>query len=106
MNEKQLILEIANQIEPQLFFLLLKLLTIGVIVLMLKGFVESVVAYIQFRLNPRLAIGVKVRVRDKEGIITGCTLNWIFVKHDKGTEIILIRRWRFEKWSLLNNVQN
>lgn len=96
------IIEIVNQIETEAFWLLLKLIGVGIILLVMKGFVENVVAYIQFRLNPRLAIGVRVRVRDREGIITGCSLNWIFIKHDKGIEIILIRRWRFEKWSLLN----
>jgi hypothetical protein len=80
-----------------------KMFIVVIIVLILKGFIENIVAYIQFRLNPRLAIGVRVNVRGKDGIITGCTLNWIFVKHKEGTEIILVRRWRFEKWALLSN---
>ena len=101
MNEK-IILDIINQVSPQLFWLFAKMLVAIILVLILKGFVENLVAYIQFRLNPRLAIGVRVRVRGKDGIITGCSLNWIFVKHKEGIEIILVRRWRFEKWSLLN----
>ena len=99
--EKQII-NIVTQIEPQLFWLFLKLIGTGILLLVIKGYIESVAAYIQFRLDQRLNLEVKVRVRGIEGKIVGYNLSWIFVKHKKGMEIILIRRWRFEKWCIIN----
>lgn len=101
MNEK-IIIEIANQLEPQLFILLLKLFGVGVGILLLKGFAESVTAYIQFRLDKNLNKWVKVRVRGKDGQITDYNFSWIFVKTNDGLEIISMRRWRLEKWTVIN----
>lgn len=101
MIEKQL-LNIINQIGSEAFWILLKLIGIGVAILVIKGFIESVAAYIQLRLDERLNIGVKVRVRGVEGKITDYNLSWIIVKHEKGVEVILTRRWRFEKWTIIN----
>ena len=82
--------------------MLLKLIGVGIILLVIKGYIESVAAYIQFRLDKRLNLEVKVRVRGIEGKIVAYNMAWIFVKHKEGMEIILIRRWRFEKWCIIN----
>jgi hypothetical protein len=101
MNE-QLILKIIESVEPQLFWLFLKFMTIGIVLLMVKSYIESIAAYIQFRLDKRLGLEVKIRVRGIEGKIVGYNLSWIFIKHKEGMEIILMRRWRFEKWAIIN----
>ena len=87
MNE-QLILKIIESVEPQLFWLLLKFITIGVVLLIIKGYIESMAAYIQFRLDKRLGLGVKVKVRGIEGKIIDYSFSWILIKHEDGTEII------------------
>ena len=105
MINKQ-VLEIVNQIEPTLFWLLLKFIAVGIIVLTLKGYIESVVAYIQFRLDKRLGLGVKVRIRGIEGKIIDYSFSWILIEHKDGIEIISMRRAKFEKWTLLQNGQS
>lgn len=97
------IIEIVNQIETEAFWLLLKLIGVGITLLVIKGYIESAAAYIQFRLDKRLGLGVKVRVRDIEGKIVDYSFSWILVEHEKGIEIISMRRAKFEKWTLLQN---
>lgn len=103
--EKQII-DIITQIEPQLFWLFLKFIAISIIVLVAKGYVESVVAYIQFRLDKRLGLGVKIRVRGIEGKIVDYSFSWILIEHKDGIEIISMKRAKFEKWTLLQNGQS
>jgi len=105
MIDKQ-VLEIVNQIEPTLFWLLIKFIAVGIIVLILKGYIESAVAYIQFRLDKRLGLGVKVKVRGIEGKIIDYSFSYILVEHKAGIEIISMRRAKFEKWALLQNGQS
>jgi hypothetical protein len=101
MNE-QFMLKIAESVEPELLWLFLKFMTIGIVLLVIKGYIEGMAAYIAFRLDKRLNLEVKVRVRGIEGKIVGYNPSWIFVKHKEGMEIILMRRWRFEKWTIIN----
>lgn len=101
MNEK-IILDVVSQIEPKLFWLLLKFIAIGVIVLVLKGYIEGMAAYITFRLDRRLGLGVKVRVRGIEGKLIDYSFSWILIEHKGGVEIISMKRAKFEKWTLLN----
>lgn len=103
--EKQ-VLEIINQIEPQLFWLLLKFIGIGIVLLVIKGHMESMAAYINFRLDKRLGLDVKVQVRGIKGKIIDYNFSWILIKHKDGTELISMRRFRFEKWALLNGTCN
>ena len=105
MTEKT-ILTLINQIEPQIFLLLIKLLLAGFAVLFLKAILENLVAYIQFSSNKRLGIGVKVRVRGKIGKISWYSLRWIFVRTREGEEIIAMKRWMYEQWAVLNNSEN
>ena len=100
--EKQ-ILEIVGQIQSGAFWLLLKLIGVGIILLVIKGYIESVAAYIQFRLDKRLGLGVKVRVRGIEGKIVEYSFSWVLIEHEKGIEIISMKRAKFEKWTLLQN---
>ena len=102
MTEKT-ILTLINQVEPQIFLLLIKLLLAGFAVLFLKAMLENIVAYIQFSNNKRLGIGVKVRVRGKTGKISWYSTRWIFVKTNDGEEIIAMKRWMYEQWAVLNN---
>ena len=101
MNEK-VILDAISKIEPQVFWALLKLFGVGIIVLVLKGFIENIAAYVQFRLDKRLGLGVKVQVRGVEGKIVDYDFSWINIKTKDGMEIVAIKRWRMEKWMLVN----
>ncbi len=101
MNEK-VIIDIVNRIEPQLFWLLLKFIAIGVILLVIRGYIEGIAAYIAFRLDKRLGQGVKVRVRGIEGKIIDYNFSWIFIATEKGMEIISMKRWRFSNWCIIN----
>ena len=101
MDEK-VILDAISKIEPQVFWALLKLFGVGIIVLVLKGFIENIAAYVQFRLDKRLGLGVKVQVRGIEGKIVDYDFSWINIKTKDGMEIVAIKRWRMEKWMLVN----
>lgn len=103
MNEK-VILDIIQSVEPQLFWMFLKFIMVGIILLVVKGYIESAAAYINFRLDKRLGLGVRVRVRGIEGKIINYSFSWILIKHENGTEIISMKRAKFEKWTLLNGV--
>lgn len=103
MNEK-VIIDVVSKIEPQLFWLFLKFIAVGIILLVVKGYIESAAAYINFRLDKRLGLGVRVRVRGIEGKIVDYSFSWILIKHENGTEIISMKRAKFEKWTLLNGV--
>jgi hypothetical protein len=104
MNE-QLILKIVESIEPQLLWLFLKLIAIGIVLLVLKGYIESAAAYINFRLDKRLGLGVRVRVRGIEGKIIDYSFSYILIEHKDGIEIISMRRAKFERWTLLNGAK-
>lgn len=99
MNEK-VILDAVSKIEPEIFWMLIKLFGIAVIVLMLKGSIENIVAYTQFRIDRRLGLGVRVKVRGVEGQITDYTFSWIFIETEKGIILVAIKRWRWEQWEL------
>lgn len=96
------ILNIVNQIETEAFWLLLKLIGVGIILLVMKGYIEKVVAYLFFRWDPDLGKGVKVFARGQEGIIKGFNLSCIYVECDDRMIIIRTRRWLFEKIDLVH----
>ena len=100
---EQVILEAVSKIEPELFWMIIKLFGVGIAILILKGFVENIVAYIQFRFDRILSIGVKVKIRGIEGQISDCTFSWVFVETDEGIILVAIKRWRFEAWELLQD---
>jgi len=102
MTDK-LIIDLITKIEPQLFYLLIKLMLAGLAILLLKGVLENLVAWIQFSLNKRLGIGVRVMVRGKVGKISWFNAKWIFVTTDDGEIIIPTKRWMMEQWTVLNN---
>jgi len=99
--EKQL-LDIVEQFQSEAFWLLLKLIGVGIILLVIKGYIESIAAYIQFRLDKRLGQGVRVRLRGAHGKIIDYNFSWIFVQSGDVIEIIAMKRWRFEKWAIVN----
>jgi len=100
---EKLVIDLITKIEPQLFYLLIKLMLAGLAILLLKGVLENLVAWIQFSLNKRLGIGVRVMVRGKIGKISWFNSKWIFVETDDGEIIIPTKRWMLEKWTVLNN---
>lgn len=100
--KEQVILDIIQRIEPQLFWLFLKFIGVGVVLLVMKGYIESIAAYVQFRLQKKLGQDSRVRVRGKEGKIIDYNFSWIFVRTDDSVEIISMKRWRFEKWAVVN----
>lgn len=100
MNEK-ILLDILNQVEGQMLWLLVKLMVVGVIILMLKSFMQRIVAYIGFRINKQLGKRSKVRIRGIEGEIEDFDTKWIYVKTNQGMELIPIENWKKEKWALI-----
>lgn len=76
MNEK-IILDIVNQVKPELFWMLIKLSGVGIIFLIIKGYIERIAAYLQFRWNKNLNVGVRVFVRSQEGVIESYKLCFI-----------------------------
>lgn len=100
MNEK-IILDAINQIQAEAFWLLLKLIAAGIIFLMLKAFVEKVVAYLLFRWDKDLGVGVKVFARGQEGIVKDFNLSCIYIECNDRIIIIRTRRWLFEKIDLV-----
>jgi len=99
----KLIIDLISKLELPIFYLLLKIMLAGVALLLVKGILENIVAWIQFSLNKRLGIGVRVMVRGKVGKISWFNSKWIFVKTDDGEIIIPTRRWTLEQWMVLNN---
>ena len=102
---EQVVLDAVSKIEPELFWMIVKLFGVGILILVLKGFMENVVAYTQFRIDKRLGIGVGVKIRGTEGQIIDYTFSWVFVETDEGIILVAIRRWRFEAWQLLKEVK-
>ena len=100
MNE-QLILNIIDQIEGQMLWLLVKLVAAGIILLMLKSFILRIVGYLKFRMNEQFGLKSKVRIRGVEGEIEDYDIKWIYVKTDQGMVIIPIEGWKKEKWTLI-----
>lgn len=105
MTEK-VILEAISKIEPELFWMVVKLFGVGIVLLILKGYVENIAAYLQFRFDRRLGIGVEIKVRGVEGKIINYTFSWIFIRTEEGVILVAIKRWRFEAWQLLNEKED
>ena len=81
----------------------IKLVGVAIVFLVVKGYIEKIAAYLQFRWNKSLNVGVKVFVRGQEGIIENYTLSSIFVRTKDRTIIINMRRWWYEGFSLVHN---
>jgi hypothetical protein len=90
-------------VKPELFWMAIKLVGVGIILLIVKVYIERVAAYLQFRWNKNLNVGVKVFVRGQEGIIENYTLSSIFVRTRDRTIIINMRRWPYEGFSLVHH---
>lgn len=96
------VLQILDQVEPRLYWLLAKLVVALILVLVIKARIDNIVAYIMFRINKDLNKGVHVMVRGVKGKIDNFNTQSIYVVTDEGSiEIIPISRWRFEKWTLI-----
>lgn len=102
MNQ-QLILNIINQVETQAIWLIIKIMFAIIVVFILQGFAQRIAAYLQFRFSKKLGTGIKVRVRGIEGKIEDYNLRWIIIKTDSGMEMLPIKSWQGEKWTLLNS---
>lgn len=98
--ENQL-LEIVNQIQAEAFWLLLKLIGVGIILLVIKGCIEKVVAYLFFRWDPDLGKGVKVFINGQEGIIKDFNLSCIYISTHDRIIIVRMRRWLYSKFDLV-----
>lgn len=103
---EQIILDAVSKIEPELFWMIVKLFGVGVLALILKGFMENLVAYMQFRWDRRLGLRVPVRVRGVEGEIVDYSFSWIFIATDTGLILVAIKRWRLEAWQVLNKKED
>jgi len=98
MGQKE-IMEIMTAVKPQLWWFLLQTIIAFGVLMALKNFVDSLVAYGYFMVNKRLGINVKVQVRGKHGVITGFTRRWIFIRTDDNHDVLInMRRWELEQW--------
>lgn len=102
MNEK-IILEIVNQVEPELFWMAIKFVGLGIVLLVIKSYIEKIAAYLQFRWDKNLNTGVRVFVRGQEGVIENYNLSSIFVKTNDKTIIINMRRWLYEGFAVMHH---
>lgn len=102
MGQKEMY-DILNAIKPQLWWFLFQTLLAFGIMLALKNFIDSMVAYLYFMVNKRLGINVKVEVRGRKGVITGYTRRWIFVRTDDNCDVLVnMRRWEVEQWVIVD----
>ena len=100
--EKQ-VAEIISQIQLEAFWLFLKLFGAGIAFMLLKGFAEKVVAYLQFRWNKDLSVGVKVFIQGQEGEIKDFNLSCIYISTHDRIIIIRMRRWLYSKFALVKD---
>ena len=98
--EKQ-ILEIVGQVQTEAFWLLLKLIGVGIILLIIKSYIEKTVTYLLFRWDKDMGVGVKIFARGQEGIIKDFNLSCIYIECNDRIIIIRTRRWLYEKIDLV-----
>lgn len=103
MTEKQIIMEIIQSVKPELIMMLVYVCIAAFLILILKGVIESVVAYFFFTINKQLGLNAKVEVRGKTGIITDFNLRWIIVRTSTGIELVKMKYWEKEQWSIIYN---
>lgn len=103
MTEKQIIMEIIQSVKPELIMMLVYVCIAAFLVLILKGLIESLVAYFFFVVNKQLGLNAKVEVRGKTGIITDYNLRWIIVRTATGIELIKMRYWEKTDWGIIYN---
>jgi len=102
MGQKEM-MEIMTAVKPQLWWFLFQTLIAFGVMLALKNFIDSMVAYFYFMVNKRLSINVKVEVRGKRGVITGFTRRWIFIRTDDNCDVLVnMRRWEYEQWLIVD----
>lgn len=101
------VLDILNSIEPVLWGLLFKAALACLIVYMAKQVIENIGHYLLFRFNKRLGINVKVRLNGVEGIIVEYNVNWIIIRTNRNSKIVIpIKRWKFQQWEIIENSSN
>ena len=99
MGLNDTVLEMVSAIQPELYWVFLKLGVAAIIVIILKKIFENVASYYMFRWNKHLGSGVRVNVGGKEGVIENYDRSSIYVKIEGGdTLIIPISRWRVQTW--------
>ena len=103
MNESKIILGIIQDVKPELWWMLFISCVAIIAALILKNFLESIVAYIIFRWDKNLGVGVKVNVRDIDGKITKYNIRFITVATEDRDILIPMSRWKYEKLSILYN---
>lgn len=105
MNGK-IALDIVESVQPRLLMMLAYTCAAGLLVLLIKGRLESVVALITFSMNKELGKNTKVSVRGVEGVIIDYDIKWITIRTDKGVVLINMKRWQFEAWTVLYSDSN
>lgn len=89
--------------RPELFWLFIKLIGVGIGLLVVRSYIEKIAAYLQFRWHKDLNVGVKVFVRGQEGIIDRYNISSIFIKTKDRTIIVNMRRWLYEGFALMHH---
>lgn len=99
MGLENTVLEVISTVQPQLYWLLLKLCIAAIIILVLKKILENVAAYLLFRWNKYLGNGVRVNINGQNGVIENYDKSSIYVKLCEGDVLVIpISRWRWQTW--------
>lgn len=100
-----LVTDLANQINIDTIFFIIKLLLAATIILILKNFAQDLAAYCAFRSNKVLGLRTRVIIRDNERVVKGriikYSLRWIVIKNHKELVFIPMRNWKSEQWSII-----
>ena len=107
MKVEQKVLEVLDAVEPELYWMLAKLIAAWIAFLLFKALVVNLVSYFLFSFNKQLGIGVHVKIRNHSGVIHFYNIRWIFIwTEDNGEIHIRTQKWREEKWMLLDPKRN
>jgi len=98
-------LKAVDLFDFQIIIITLKLLAVFLILSLIKGIVDNIVAYISFRSNPFVSLDKNVIVDEFEGEITRITFGQIYIKNQETGFYLIVNMstWRERKWVFANN---
>lgn len=88
----------VNTFDMSILSILFKLGLIYFIVVTLKTLIENILNYLLFRLDPKIAIGINVKVNDFQGYISKVTIHQIVIENETHIYVIRMSIWRRQSW--------
>lgn len=101
--DNEILIKIIQDIKVEMAWAFVVACLLAIAALYIKGKIEAVVAYINFRNNGEMTKNTKVNVRGQDGKIGDCDRKWLRVKVDIGVMLINMTKWKNEKWIILHN---